>query len=168
MDSRINTISSSENETETLLESMSLQLFVSYAPAAMAMFDKNMCYMAASSRWMKDYGLENLNVIGKSHYEIFPEIPERWREIHRRCLSGETFSAKEDCFIRQDGAMQWLNWVVRPWYSSEQKIGGIVIFTEDVTENKIANTKLHEEKEDFRSFANISSDADSRMKCNFE
>ena len=158
MDSRINTISSSENETETLLESMSLQLFVSYAPAAMAMFDKNMCYMAASSRWMKDYGLENLNVIGKSHYEIFPEIPERWREIHRRCLSGETFSAKEDCFIRQDGAMQWLNWVVRPWYSSEQKIGGIVIFTEDVTENKIANTKLHEEKEDFRSFANISSD----------
>jgi PAS domain-containing protein len=63
-----------------------LRHFAEFAPVAIAMFDRDMRYLAASKRFREDYGLGEQEVLGRSHYEIFPEIPERWREIHRRAV----------------------------------------------------------------------------------
>src|SRR5919108_3323157 len=89
-----------------------LQLFVAHAPAAIAMFDRGMRYIVASQRWLLDYGLDGDSIIGKSHYAIFPEIPDRWREIHRRCLQGAVETHNEDRFKRRDGSSQWIRWEV--------------------------------------------------------
>ena len=72
---------------------------------------------------------------GVSHYELFPDLPERWRAVHRRALHGEVVAASEDRFDRADGTVQFLRWEVRPWYR-EKVQGGIIIFAEDVTERK--------------------------------
>jgi PAS domain S-box-containing protein len=114
-----------------------LYSFVKYAPAAMAMFDREMRYLAASERWLQDYQL-NSEIIGKSHYDIFPEIPDRWRNIHQRCLKGSVEKCDEDCFERQDGSMGWLKWEVRPWYDGNGEIGGIMMLTENITDRKEA------------------------------
>lgn len=121
---------------------VNMRLFIEQAPAAMAMFDRDMRYLAVSRRWREDYGLGNQRLIGMSHYEVFPEIKEKWKDIHLRGLRGEFVADKNDCFERKDGRVQWLNWEVRPWYRSEKEIGGIVIFTEDVTEHHLAENKL--------------------------
>ena len=74
-----------------------LALFVENAPAAIAMFDPEMRYLAVSHRFLRDYGLpKDLNVIGRSHYEMFPQIPQRWRDVHARVLAGEELSEDED------------------------------------------------------------------------
>ncbi len=115
-------------------------IFLENAPVAAAMFDRDMRYIAASRRWLDDYGLPD-DVTGKCHYDLLP-IPERWKQIHRRVLRGATLSEKEDRFDRRDGSVQWVRWEARPWYSSDSNIGGIIIFADDVTKHVQAREEL--------------------------
>lgn len=119
-----------------------LQLLIDHAPAALAMFDREMRYLAVSRRWLDDYSLGNRDLIGQSHYAVFPDIPASWKEIHRRGLAGEIVRTDEDCFERADGTKQWLRWEIRPWHVIDGGIGGIVIFSEDITEHVAAQQEI--------------------------
>ncbi len=121
------------------------RVFVEHAPAAIAMFDRDMRYLAASRRWIEDYRLTD-EILGRSHYDVFPHGPLRWRDIHQRGMTGEVLSADEDQFSRSDGSSQWITWDVRPWYRGDQ-VGGIIIATEDVTARVEAKKVLHEREE---------------------
>ncbi|MFY9855752.1 MAG: PAS domain S-box protein, partial [Terracidiphilus sp.] len=129
-------------ETELRESKEKLQLFIEHAPASLAMFDREMRYLSVSQRWLDDYGLEGRQIIGACHYDIVPEIPERWREVHQRGLAGEAIRADEDCFTRADGTVEWLRWEVRPWLLADGSVGGIVLFTEDITRSKQAEERL--------------------------
>jgi signal transduction histidine kinase/CheY-like chemotaxis protein len=74
--------------------------------------------------------------VGRAHYEVFPEIGEHWKEIHRRCLDGAIEVNEADLFVRADGSHQWLSWRLQPWHTASGAIGGIVMFTEDITRRK--------------------------------
>jgi PAS domain S-box-containing protein len=121
-----------------------LRLFVEHAPSAIAMFDRQMRYLHASRRWRNDYGLGDRELLGKTHYEIFPEIPKHWRDIHQRGQSGEVLRSEGELFHRLDGSVQWVKWEVRPWYDALGQVGGILIFSEDITERKLAEQALRE------------------------
>ena len=121
-----------------------LRLFVESAPAAIAMFDRDMRYLVASRRFRADYGLGDQPLIGRSHYEVFPEMPERWREIHRRCLAGAKEHCEEDPFPRADGGMDWVRWEIEPWHDDSGAIGGIVLMSEVITERKRTESALAE------------------------
>jgi PAS domain S-box-containing protein len=112
------------------------QLFIKHAPAAIAMFDREMRYVSASRRWLESYLLEGQELTGRRHYEVFPDIPQRWREAHRRGIAGQGIRMEEDRFDRIDGTVQWLRWEIIPWTDSDGRIGGIVLFTEDITAQK--------------------------------
>ena len=119
-----------------------LRYFIKYAPAAIAILDKDLRYLVYSDRWLTDYGLVGRDLHGLSHYEVFPEIPDRWRAIHRRALAGETLHAEEDSFTRADGRVQWLRWEVRPWFDTLGNIGGVAFLTEDITDRKRVEAQL--------------------------
>ncbi|OWW25712.1 hypothetical protein B4Q04_08905 [Zobellia sp. OII3] len=112
------------------------KMFIDQASTAMAMVDNDMRYIAASRSWIKDYGLEGIEIIGRSHYEIFPEIGDDWKAMHKRCLNGATDICEETAFKRKNGSIQWIYWDVRPWFISEDKIGGILMHTGDITRRK--------------------------------
>ncbi|MDH4082498.1 MAG: PAS domain S-box protein [Nitrospira sp.] len=140
-------VSSQKWASEALREGEErLRLFIEHAPAAIAMFDRDMRYLGASRRWMEEYQLTGDCVIGRSHYDLFPDIPARWKEVHRRGLAGQILSEDEDLFVRSDGSVQWISWNVRPWYRGNE-VGGIVIATEDVTARVEAQRVLHETEE---------------------
>jgi PAS domain S-box-containing protein len=115
-----------------------LRLYVEHSPAAIAMFDPDMKYLVASRRWMESYRMAGHSIIGRSHYEVFPEIPQRWKEIHQRCLAGAVEKSDEEPFPRVDGTTDWIRWEIRPWHRADGSIGGIIIFSEDITERKLA------------------------------
>jgi len=123
-------------EAELRHSEQMLRVFVKHTPAALAMFDRDMRYLAVSDRWRVDYRLGGADLLGRSHYEVFPEIAEHWKEVHRRCLEGGVEQADEDPFPRLDGKLDWVRWEVRPWYATRGEIGGLLMFTEMVTDRK--------------------------------
>ena len=119
-----------------------LRLLIQNSPAALAMFDQDMRYLAVSDRWLRDFDLTGQHIVGKSHYEVFPELNETLKAIHQRGLAGESLAADEDRFVRTNGTVQWLRWEMLPWHSPNGEVGGIVIFAEDITDRKAAEETL--------------------------
>jgi PAS domain S-box-containing protein len=129
-----------------------LSLFVEHAPAAIAMFDREMRYLAVSRRFVVDYRLPpDAQLVGRSHYDVFPEVPQRWRDIHARVLAGEEFSHEEDRFTRKDGHTDWIRWSMAPWRRGDGRIGGAVLFTEVKTEQVEAQRALTDSEARFRA-----------------
>jgi len=126
-----------EKQTATLQASEELlKIFVKNVPAGVAMLDRKMRYLQVSDRWCADYSVDSSQVLGRSHYELFPDMPEHWKQVHRRALQGETVRADEDHWDHEDGGTTWVRWEVRPWQTAEGTVGGILIFAEDITRRK--------------------------------
>jgi PAS domain S-box-containing protein len=125
--------------------------FIEEAPVAIAMLDREMRYLAVSRRWMSDYGLlERGDLLGESHYAVFPEITDVWKAVHQRALAGEVIRATNDPFVRANGAVQWLRWEVHPWQHDDGTIGGIILFTEDITALKSVEDQLERQNRALR------------------
>jgi diguanylate cyclase (GGDEF)-like protein/PAS domain S-box-containing protein len=101
-----------------------------------AMFDREMRYLAVSDRWRVDFRLDGVELLGRCFYDGLPETADHWREIHRRCLQGGVEQADEDPFPRNDGTLDWVRWEVRPWYGAGGEIGGLLMFIQVITDRK--------------------------------
>ena len=111
-----------------------LRLAIEHAPAALALFDREMRYVATSRLWRETYGRGERQLPGVSHYEVFPDLDPGRVEAHRRGLAGEIVSHAADRLELADGRVLWTRWAVHPWRAADGSVGGIIIFTEDVTE----------------------------------
>jgi PAS domain S-box-containing protein len=128
-----------------LLKSEQLfRVFIEHAPAALAMFDKDMRYIGASRRWMNDYGINDDSIQGMSYPDNSPDMPSDWTEARFKALDGEISRKAEDRIVHPDGREQWLRWEVRPWTDFSGAVAGIVIFSEDITLQKHAAEAIAE------------------------
>ncbi len=127
-----------------------LRLFIEQAPVALAMFDREMRYLAVSRHWLTQYDLVGQEIIGRSHYEIHLDLPERFKEAHRRGLAGETVKSDEDRYNQADGKERWVRWQIVPWRAGDGSVGGILIFAEDITERKASQEALERAEQTFR------------------
>ncbi len=137
-------------------EHRQLQMLINSAPIEMAMFDREMRYIAHSERWRTDFALTG-DLLGRSHYEVFPDIPQRWKDLHARAQGGETLTCAEDCFERADGSRLYVRWAIHPWQTPEGKIGGVVIVSDrvdDLVKAREAALEAASSKADF--LANMS------------
>lgn len=126
--------------TEEALRRSHAQLlsFIEQAPLSIAMFDRHMNYLATSRRWVAEYGRGYTNLLGRNHYDVHPDIPEFWKDAHRKGLSGESLKNDDDLWIQADGTKIWLMWAIAPWKDENGEIGGIIISAEDISQRKRA------------------------------
>ena len=129
------------------ISEMQLGLFVEQAPVHLALFDLDMVYIAASRRWIDEYGRGHKVLRGLCHYAVNPDVPERWKEIHRRGMAGEFQQCEEDLWIQKDGSKHWLRWAVHPWFDKSGKVSGIIIFGEDITQRKRSEELLQQQQQ---------------------
>ena len=129
-------------ENEAKAYAQLLHQFITCTPAAVAMLDNEMRYLQVSERWSQDYQIPYKDIVGRSHYDVFPDVPERWKQIYKRVLGGTTESCVEDRFDRSDGSTMWLQWEARPWYNAANEIGGLILFTQVITKRKQTEADL--------------------------
>ncbi|MEB3701922.1 PAS and HAMP domain-containing histidine kinase [Candidatus Bealeia paramacronuclearis] len=111
-------------------------------PAALAVFDNDLNYLVTSKRWNEQTNLNPTLIMGQNMYEVVPDIPKKWKDIHQRGLQGENLKSDEDIFKRADGSIEWFRWEVLPWYEDENTIGGIILFVEQITKRKTLEKKM--------------------------
>ena len=115
-------------------EYQQLRQIIQNVPVAMAMLDNQMCYLAYSNQWLTSFNLENQTLFGQSHYQVFPDLKEEWKTAYQQGLQGQFLAKSEDKWQRQNGSVFYYRWAIQPWYTSEQKIGGIIIVHDRIDE----------------------------------
>ena len=123
-----------------------LRTLVERSPMGIVVLDRRLCYVAASGRWLDEVGLTRESALGRSHYECFPNLPGHWKVNYARGLAGETISGRGEPFETSDGHTRWVNWQIAPWGDAGEATGGIVIYSEDITERElaVASARKHE------------------------
>jgi PAS domain S-box-containing protein len=138
------------------------QAFVEQAPLAIAMFDREMCYLAASRRWITDFQPSGADLVGRCHYDVFPRLPAHMREINRLALAGQTLRRERERLQRSDGRVQYITWEVQPWRDARGDIGGVIIYAQEVTAEVEAARALAESEARYRGLADTSPDIITR------
>ena len=135
-----------QKQAEMHLESSErrLRYILKHDPNAIAVFDKDLRYVAVSDRYLVDYKVIEQDVIGKHHYEVFPEMPQAWKDVHQRVLQGMVERNDDDFFERPDGSLTYNRWECRPWYDQDGRVAGMITYTEVTTERKMAEMALKE------------------------
>ncbi len=123
-----------------------LDLFFTYAPVSVAMFDREMRYLAASDHWRKVLQIADRPIVGEVHFDVAPHIPSHWKTQYRQCLTGETLEIPEDKLPRPDGGFHWVWRQIRPWRERNGAIGGLIISIEIIDERKQAAIALEQSR----------------------
>ncbi len=132
-----------------------MQYIIEHNRSAVAVHDKDYKYVYVSQRYLEEYNLVGKNVIGLHHYDVIPDIPEKWREVHKKALMGIVSSADEDIYYKSDGSVEWTQWECRPWYNAENEVGGFIIYTEKITERKKNEKAIKESEERIKSILRV-------------
>jgi PAS domain S-box-containing protein len=134
--------------------SPSVTTALKHAPLGIAIFDLNMRYLAASRQYLTDQDLPaDMPLIGRQHYEVFPEIPQKWRVLHARVIAEgvELRDDEGDPYVDRNGKTHWIRWSMAPWRTDDGAVGGLVLYTEVVTSNVQARLKLEAAEARYRA-----------------
>ncbi len=101
-------------------------------PKATAFLNSNLELVHVSDQWVTYFEFEDRDIIGKTVYELFDNVGEKWSRILEDCLLGSKYSGQKH-FITSAGKEKWFEWVNAPWYDEQENIVGIIIQAEDVT-----------------------------------
>jgi diguanylate cyclase (GGDEF)-like protein/PAS domain S-box-containing protein len=119
---------------------------IDHMNSGIAVHDKDLNYVYVSKKYLEEYNI-NEDLIGKNHYDVFPDLPQKWRDVHQRCLKGEILSADRDPYIHKDGRIDITRWECRPWYDERGNIGGIIVYTEVINDFITIEEELKNSKE---------------------
>lgn len=115
--------------------SSQLRAFVESAPMPIALLDSSLRFVVVSHRYLTEHAVMAPDIIGKSIYEAFPDMPVLWRDRYERALGGAVQRGETDklIWLRREGERDWLRWEMRPWYRAGNEVGGVIMFAEFLT-----------------------------------
>ncbi|MBF0158531.1 MAG: SpoIIE family protein phosphatase [Magnetococcales bacterium] len=110
-----------------------LRLLMRRVPVAMALFDHRMNYLTASHRWLENHNIDTDDLAGRCHFDLCPDLSQRWRQIFDQCLEGQWQRQEREPFGSEEEDAEWFTWEAFPWRDKRGRVGGLLIFQENVT-----------------------------------
>lgn len=140
-----------------------LQSFVTYVPATVAMFDKDLNYLSVSTSWKDEFQMNDIRLIGENMFKISPNVPDERIKIYKDALAGKAYR-NEDMAIEIPGreVIQHYNIQVTPWYLSNDVIGGIIVSAQNIT----ASVRINKELKNAKKMADTANKAKSEFLAN--
>lgn len=108
--------------------SLLVRTLMKNVPAAIAVLDRQMNYLAVSDYWIAGHKTaEGGNLIGKNHYVVRPDISPEHRAEHKRVLAGETIHSPRAYMKDRSGKVVPQMCVMCPWHKVDGTIGGMML-----------------------------------------
>lgn len=122
---------------------------IDQAPLRIAMFDRNLGYIAASELWRNEFDLPEGPVTSLTLQDTDKHMPTSWKAAGEVLRSGFALRGNFERVNGPQGEERWLNWVIAPWALSTGKAGGVIAIATDVTELHESERRLAESEERF-------------------
>jgi len=106
---------------------------VNAMPLSMVLTDRDVRLLYASPPWIEARGLSGKPVIGKTLFELRPDMFEKWRAGITNCLKGHTHSVERLQIPTPGGGTAWVKVELAPWYDHEGAVGGLIITSYDIS-----------------------------------
>lgn len=152
-----------ETEEQILAEKTLLRTMVFSSPAAIAMLGKDLKYLAYSEKWMVNKAV-NEQVLGLGEGAIPEERKALLEDLKAKVLSGTIVNSESDLIADSEGRNRWIKWVATPWHNTtDGSIGGMIVYTDDVTEAVQNETEHRKAKEEALASSKIKEEFLSSM-----
>ena len=140
-----------------------LQSFVKYVPVSVAMFDRKLRYLSASTSWKNEFYMNDTEIIGEHIFTISPNVSEERSKIYFDALEGKAYK-NEKLAIKIANKEEIQNYCIEisPWYLTEDTIGGVIVSAQNITDS----VKINEELLKAKVTADIASKAKSEFLSN--
>lgn len=110
------------------------QELIDRANHPMAVCDRELRYLAVNRRWKRDFGLEDRNLVGQRHSDLFPYLGCQWQPAVGAVLLGHPQECGRDQWVLPSNQPAWVRWHLEPWSSKRESIGGFTITCEVLAE----------------------------------
>lgn len=127
-------------------------LLLDQVSAGIALLDRETRFITHNRRWVSDFRLAEENLLGRSLFDFFPELGERWRVLFKRCMAGEKISQDVDRFERQDGNIDWVRWTLSPWHDRAGEVQGALLVSEVLTSQVQDKIRMRVQSEELSLF----------------
>ncbi|MBU2948531.1 PAS domain-containing sensor histidine kinase [Zobellia uliginosa] len=129
------------------MQTLSITSLIKDSPSAVAILDKQLCFSGYSKVWLDEFCPGYESIRGKNYFDVLPETPSKLKAILEECLNkGKESLSNSEKFIYPNGKVQWLKWKINAWTNADEKIGGLIVLLEDVTERS-RREELYEKAE---------------------
>ena len=126
-------------EQSVIISEQQLKAMIQSLPTPVAMFDKDLKYLAFSSRWSEEW--QNFGR-AREGQNVRADFRPEWIQAMEKSLQGAILSRDEDLIEFAPGNEQWLRWAIQPWKNANQEIGGVIVMAENISGRKEAEMKL--------------------------
>jgi len=125
-----------------------MSAIVNAMPVSMVLTDKDVRLLYASPPWIKARALEGREVIGKTLFELRPDMFEQWREGMMYCLQGHTHAVERLQIPKAGGGTEWVRVQLAPWYDADGDVGGLIVTSYEITQivESLERTERSEER----------------------
>lgn len=116
-----------------------ISAFVKQAQIKVGLMDVSGVFNVVSNRfdkWINKKIRKNCDVISKSIYDVFENLPSEISDALQKNLIGLAVRNEEISLTLAKGQKCWITWESFPWFKTNGEVAGIIFFCQDITKHK--------------------------------